>query len=233
MSTRRRRRNPNIVSIIAIAVVVVLLFVLVPKIGDWILEKFIYPTEPNADPTEPSSSVSAPTTPSTPDVQDIFAPVISGVRDLETYVGSTISYKTGVTVTDDLDAKPTLEIDNSQVDLSKPGVYNVTYTATDASGNATSITVKLTVKVRTANFVEPEVIYAKADAILSQFIRDDMTDREKAEAVYVWTRRGVHLSYGSKPAGFVHEEADWLQTAYQLLNTEVAKGDCYFFFAAQ
>ena len=231
MTTRRRRRKPNIVPIIAIAVFAVALFALVPVVGDWILEQFIYSTEP--DVTQPSASVSAPTSPSVPNVQDTQAPVITGVKDLETYVDSTISYKSGVTVTDDLDPKPTLDIDNSQVDMSKAGVYEVTYTATDASGNKSAVTIKLTVKVKPADFVEPEVIYAKADAILAQFIREDMTDREKAEAVYVWTRRSVHLTYGSAPKGFDHESADWLQTAYQLLNKDVAKGDCFFFFAVQ
>lgn len=164
---------------------------------------------------------------------DREAPVISGARDLEAYVGETISYKSGVTVADNADTKPDLEIDNSQVDLSKAGTYTVTYKATDAAGNTETVTVKVTVREKPENYVDPEVIYAKADAILAQFIRDDMTDREKVEAVYVWTRRGVHLTYGSKPSGFVHEDADWLQTAYALLNRDVAKGDCYFFFAVQ
>ena len=164
---------------------------------------------------------------------DKQAPVITGAKNLETYVGATVSYKKGVTVSDNLDTNPTLEIDNSKVDLSKAGTYAVTYKATDAAGNSASVTAKLTVKEKPKNFVAPEVIYAKADAILAEFIRDDMTDREKAEAVYVWTRRGVHMTYGSKPSGFVHEDADWLQTAYQLLSRDVAKGDCYFFFAVQ
>lgn len=166
-------------------------------------------------------------------VIDREAPVISGVKNLEAYVGDTVSYKSGITVTDNADAKPTLTVDNSQVDLSKAGTYSVTYKATDAAGNETTLTVKLTVREKPANFVDPEVIYAKADAILSQFIRDDMTDREKVEAVYVWTRRGVHLTYGSAPKGFDHESADWLQTAYEFLNKGVTKGDCFYFFAVQ
>lgn len=166
-------------------------------------------------------------------VVDKQAPVISGAKDLDIYVGDTVSYRKGITVTDNVDASVALQIDNSNVDLSKPGVYRVIYSATDAAGNTATVTVRLTVRAKADNFVDPEVIYAKADAILAQFIRPDMTDRQKAEAVYVWTRRSVHLTYGSKPAGFVHEEADWLQTAYQLLNRDVAKGDCYFFFAVQ
>ena len=232
---RRKRKNSNTPAVVAIVVLALVLFALVPVVGDWILDEFIYSDSQPSEST-PSASSSVPASSSTPAssvVNDKQPPVIVGAKNLEVYMGDAVSYKKGITVTDDLDSKPTLQIDNSQVDLTKVGTYNVTYTATDAAGNKTSVTVKLTVKAKPANFVDPEVIYAKADAILAQFIRSDMTDREKVEAVYVWTRRSVHLTYGSKPAGFVHEEADWLQTAYQLLNRDVAKGDCYFFFAVQ
>ena len=226
---RRKRRNPNIPYIVLILVLAVILVALLVAMED-ILGTV---TQPTSGESTPSSSTPGSSTPSSSVVTDLIAPQIVGAKDLEVYVGGTVSYKSGVSVTDDIDAKPALKIDNSKVDLNTPGIYEVTYTAIDASGNSTSVTVKLTVKAKPAGFVEPEVIYAKADAILAQFITDDMTDREKAEAVYVWTRRSVHLTYGSAPKGFVHEEADWLQTAYQLINRDVVKGDCYFFFAAQ
>ncbi len=232
---RRKRRNPNtpyIVAIVVLAVVLVALLLVGNRIIDGLNNSESQPSE-----STHSSGNSVPSSSSTPSSsadKDTQAPVITGTKDLETYVGDTISYKSGITVTDDLDPKPILNIDNSKVDLSKAGVYSVTYTATDAAGNSSApITVKLTVKEKPENFVDPEVIYAKADAILEKFIRDDMTDREKVEAVYVWTRRGVHMTYGSAPSGFDHENADWLQTAYQLLNRNVGKGDCYFFFAVQ
>lgn len=158
---------------------------------------------------------------------DSEAPVITGAKNLETYAGSTVSYKKGISVTDNVDEKPTLEIDNSKVDLSKPGVYDVIYKATDAAGNTSSVTVTLTVREKPDNFVDPEVIYARVDAILAKFIRDDMTDREKAEAIYVWSRRDTgHLTYGSAP----HRD-DYLQTANEFLDTR--KGDCFYFFAIQ
>lgn len=227
---RRKRRNPNIPYLVLILVLAAILVALLVAMDD-ILGGITQPTSGESTPASSSNPTSS--VPSSSVVTDTVAPQIVGAKDLEVYVGGTVSYKSGVSVTDDIDAKPALEIDNSKVDLAKPGVYEVTYKATDAAGNTDSVTVKLTVKAKPANFVEPEVIYAKADAILAQFITDDMTDREKAEAVYVWTRRSVHLTYGSKPAGFVHEEADWLQTAYQLINRDVPKGDCYFFFAVQ
>ena len=160
-------------------------------------------------------------------LQDSEAPVISGTKNLEAYVGSTVSYKKGITVTDNADANPTLEIDNSAVNLSKAGVYSITYKATDAAGNTTTVTVSLTVREKPDNYVDPEVIYARVDAILAKFITDDMTDREKAEAIYVWSRRDTgHLTYGSAP----HRD-DYLQTANEFLDTR--KGDCFYFFAIQ
>ena len=228
---RRKRKNSNMPLLVLIAVLAIILVVLLVTMDD------IIGTETQPSESSPSVGNSVPASSSTPSssaVKDTQAPVITGAKDLEVYVGDAVSYKSGVSVTDDMDAKPELKIDNSKVDLTKPGVYEVTYTATDAAGNTCApITVKLTVKVKPENFVDPEVIYAKADSILEKFIRDDMTDREKAEAVYVWTRRSVHLTYGSAPKGFDHESADWLQTAYQLLNKDVPKGDCFYFFAVQ
>ena len=228
---RRKRTNSNMPILVVIAVLAIVLVVLLVKMDD------IIGTETQPSESTPASSSSVPASSSVPTstaAPDKVAPVITGTKDIEVYVGDAVSYKSGVSVTDNVDAKPELIIDNSKVDLTKPGVYEVTYTATDAAGNTSApITVKLTVKAKPENFVAPEVIYAKADSILAQFITDDMTDREKAEAVYVWTRRSVHLTYGSAPKGFDHEKADWLQTAYQLLNKDVVKGDCFYFFAVQ
>lgn len=161
----------------------------------------------------------------TPDTQP---PEILGAKNLYSYVGDPISYKTGVTVRDNTDPKPKLEIDNSQVDITKAGTYDVVYRAMDAAGNSTAVTVTLTVREKPAGYVDPETVYAEIDAILAKFIKAGMTDREKAEAVYVWTRRGVHLQYGSGP----HID-DYIQQAYSFLHNQNLKGDCYSFHAIQ
>lgn len=226
---RRRRRNPNIPYIIVIVVLAVVLVALL-LVGKQIMDGL---NNPDSQPSQSTPSSGTPSSvPSSSAVNDQVAPVISGTKDLEVYADGTVSYKTGVTVTDNLDPKPTLDIDNSQVDMSTPGVYNVTYTATDAAGNKTSVTVKLTVKVKPANFVEPEVIYARVDALLAQFIRDDMTDREKAEAIYVWTRRGGHIGPGHFTySGSTSRHDDYLQAAYEFL--QLKKGDCFYFYSIQ
>ena len=155
---------------------------------------------------------------------DTQAPQISGVKDLIAYEGSTLAYRTGVTVTDDMDAEPTLEIDSTGVDLSAPGEYTVTYTATDHAGNAASVTAKVTVMEKGEDFVEPEVIYKRVDDILDKLITEDMTDREKVEVVYCWTR--LHFQYGKSS-----DKSDYLQIAYEFLQTH--KGDCASYFSLQ
>lgn len=155
-------------------------------------------------------------------LNDTQAPEIHGAKDLETYVEDTIAYRSGITVTDDQDTSPLLQIDSSGVDLSTPGLYHVTYTATDHVGNTTSKTVSIKVYPKKANHVDPEVIYAEADRILAQFITDDMTLREKAGAIYCWTKTNVQ--YSGKT-----DKDDWLQAAYKTMKT--LKGDCYAFFA--
>ena len=159
-------------------------------------------------------------------VKDTQAPTILGVQDIIAYAGGTVSYRSGITVSDDYDENVTLTLDSSGVDLSTVGTYKVIYSATDASGNTATKEATVTVMEKQPGYVEPEVIYARVDAILAQFITDDMTDREKVEAVYVWTHRGDHLIYGSAP-----DRTDWLQTAYEFLDRK--KGDCYWFYAIQ
>ena len=153
---------------------------------------------------------------------DTQAPVIEGAKNLETYVEDTIAYRNGITVSDDQDGSPELTIDNSAVDLSTPGVYDLIYTATDHAGNTSSQTVTVKVYPKKENHVEPEVIYEAADKLLAKFIRDDMTTREKAEAVYCWVQ--MHTQYASHS-----EKDDWLQAAYSFLMNR--RGDCYSYFA--
>jgi hypothetical protein len=155
-------------------------------------------------------------------VLDTEAPVIEGARNLETYVEDTIAYRSGITVLDDQDESPELKIDNSAVDLSTPGLYELTYTATDHAGNTSSQTVTVKVYPKKPNHVEPEIIYEKIDNLLAKFIREDMTTRQKVEAVYCWVQ--IHNQYANHS-----EKDDWLQAAYALLQTH--RGDCYSFYA--
>ena len=92
---------------------------------------------------------------------DNTAPVIQGVHNISLYLGSAVSYRKGVVVTDDKDPSPKLDIDSSQVDLSNPGTYPLVYTARDMTGNETRLEVTVTVAEKPAAFVDEETINTK------------------------------------------------------------------------
>lgn len=154
--------------------------------------------------------------------RDTTAPVISGVRDITLYTGDTVAYRSGITVSDDRDASPTLEVDSSQVDLTRPGSYVVTYTATDAAGNRTSATATVTVLPKQEGFVDAQAIYEAVDAELAGILTEDMTDLQKVVAIYDWAKSSLH--YGGHT-----DRSDYRQAAYEMLTT--GRGDCYGYFA--
>lgn len=79
-------------------------------------------------------------------LEDTAPPVISGVQNYTITIDETLDFAAGVTVTDDHDSAPALDIDSSQVDFAAAGTYTVTYTATDKAGNSSQATCTVTVK---------------------------------------------------------------------------------------
>lgn len=153
---------------------------------------------------------------------DTEAPVITGVTDKQIEVGASISYKKDVTVTDNVDPEPELTIDNSQVDLNKPGQYPVTYTATDFAGNTTSVTVKVIVTEKNTSTITDEQVYYYARPILEEITDDSMTDMEVAFAIYNWV--GYNLDYVNDS-----DKSSWQVGAYDALSS--FRGDCFNYFA--
>lgn len=153
---------------------------------------------------------------------DNTAPTIFGVRNISLYAGSTVSYRSGIKLEDDTDASPTLSIDSSNVDLSQPGTYEVTYTATDAAGNVSSVTATVTVAKKNSSYVSEDVIYAAVDEILAKIITEGMTGEEKLKAVYDYI--DSHYYYTSYA-----DKTDVMQAAYKLIIRRA--GNCYSFYA--
>lgn len=150
--------------------------------------------------------------------EDTEAPVIEGVEELTTTQGGTISYKSGVTVTDNLDEEPTLTIDTSQVDLNTVGDYEVTYTATDSAGNSSSVTTTVHVETPTIDTATEDTVAALADELLEDLIDDDMSQYEIIYAIYWWCHD--HIAYKD-----MDEHDDWVRGAYMgLVNRQ---GDCF------
>ncbi len=154
---------------------------------------------------------------------DSEPPVITGAKDSSIIVGESVSYRLGITVTDNEDENPTLTIDNSKVNLDEPGEYEVVYTATDAAGNSSSVTVTLTVKEKPSNYVDEETVMQIAREILSVITNESMSQMEVAFAIYRWTNLNI---------GYVNDsdKSSWVQGAYQAFTER--SGDCYNYFAA-
>ena len=153
--------------------------------------------------------------------EDNQAPVILGAGDLTVHVGETAAYFRGVTVQDDRDASPTLEVDNTRVDLSSPGVYPLYYTARNASGKETRLEVSVTVLPRETE--EDGTIDLAVEEILTGILTPDMTQRQQVEAIYTWAKE--HIRYAGHTS-----RVDYRQAGYEAITS--GEGDCYGYFAA-
>ena len=155
-------------------------------------------------------------------IYDTEPPVIHGVGELTMTAGGSISYKKGVTVTDDFDQDVKLDVDTSAVDTSKPGDYTVIYTAVDNAGNRASVSAVLHVQPVTVDTVTEEIIYAEADKILAAILTDSMSQYDQAKAIYDWCHSKIAYSDGTP-------KTDWVQGAYRGIVDR--KGDCYVYAA--
>ncbi len=220
---RRKRKQRQgligIITVLSVALVALLAVMLILPQED---------TKPNEE-TVPQPQLEVPVTPPTqateestvPTVLDIVAPVLTGAEDILIYQGDAVQYMKNIVATDDMDENPTLTVDRSTVDLNTPGVYDVTYTATDSAGNATSVTVKLTVMEKGENFVSLEVIYAEVDALLDEILTEEMTDHQKVVAIYDWIV--ANCKY------IAHSDKDnWIQAGYRMMTEK--RGDCFNYF---
>ena len=218
--TKRRRKGKEQFMVNATAYLVAAALLVGVAALAWLGMKYIWNGMRNVldhiSPADPVIST-VDTTPA-----DRTSPVLAGIHDITIYQGDTISYMSGITATDDIDANPSITVDNSAVDLSRPGEYTVIYTATDTSGNSSQEKATVTVMEKQEGFVDLDTIYAAADAKLEEIIRDNATMKQQVYDVYAWAR--IYLSYGGHS-----DRTDWLQTAYVML-TE-GKGDCYGYWA--
>ncbi len=156
-------------------------------------------------------------------ILDDQPPVILGVqKEITVYQGDTVSYRAGVTVTDNTDENPELSIDSSQVDLSTPGEYTVVYIATDQYNNLAVEESKITVLEKKDNYVDLETIHAAVQEQLSTIVNDSMSNEQKVRAIYAWMRK--YCSYINNS-----NKDDYYQAGYAMLKTRAS--DCFGFFA--
>ncbi len=163
----------------------------------------------------------------TVDVDEV-PPVIEAIAYREIFAGDTISYREGLSVSDDRGGEVSVSIDSSGVNLKVPGTYQVIYTATDESGNTSTFTA--TIVVRDPSELEtPEGKYSEAAMhkkfreLLPKVIDSSMNDIEKLYAI--WTYVSEHISYVS------HSDKDsYVREAIRGLDE--GTGDCFTYYAA-
>jgi hypothetical protein len=151
--------------------------------------------------------------------EDSEAPQIKGLKDRTVYIGDSISYKKGVTVTDNIDKEVKLQINSSNVNLKREGTYEVIYSASDTAGNKVTKQIRITVK---KPLVTHEKLDAAVEAVLYKILAADMTKEDKAWEIYQWIRS--HIGYRGNS-----DKSDWAAEAY--CGIKNAKGDCFTFYA--
>ncbi len=155
-------------------------------------------------------------------IEDTTPPVIEGVMTLDVFLGDAIAYKSGITVTDDYDDDVELTVDTSQVDMDTPGTYEITYTATDSSGNSTSETTYITINEKPENNVDEEVVLGMAQEVLDEITTEGMTKKQTAKAIYDWCSANLRYIGTS-------EKDSWTNGAYVGFTTK--EGDCFTYFS--
>lgn len=152
---------------------------------------------------------------------DTEAPVISGVEDLTVPVGGSISYKKGITVTDNIDEEVELTVDASAVDLEKAGDYEVVYKAVDMAGNETTAAAVVHVEPVSVDNITEDLVNAEADKILASLFSDQsLSEYDKAKKIYNWCHERIAYFDGTP-------KTNWVQGAYRGLVER--KGDCYVY----
>lgn len=150
---------------------------------------------------------------------DTEPPVFSGIKDITLYEGDTISYRKGISVSDNRDTDLTYQIDSSNVKLNKVGTYKVYYIAEDSAGNKTTEVARIIVE---PFIVTDEMLYSKVDPILAKITKDGMTQREIAYEIYKWIK--AHVGYTG-----TSDKSDWMKEAYRGITNGL--GDCFTYYA--
>ena len=152
-------------------------------------------------------------------IADTTFPEFSSMEELKVNLGQTVSYRKGITATDDRDGQISYTVDSSGVNLEKEGTYIITYAATDSSGNTTTAERKLHVSATLV--INQELVEEKAKELLAKILKEDMTAHEKIYTIFYYVRRNV--AYSTAP------NKDIYSAAYHAMVKR--KGDCYNYFA--
>lgn len=139
-------------------------------------------------------------------IKDEEKPTLIGLHTITTTKDKKINYLSGIKAKDNRDPEPKIEVDSSQVDLSKIGTYEVKYKVTDRSGNQNVYTQKVIVKKEQEVFTKGQsgnkVVYLTFDdgpsANTAKIL--DVLDKYNAKATFFVTGNGQKYNYLIKKA---------------------------------
>lgn len=152
--------------------------------------------------------------------KDEEAPVIEVDSVLNVNKGDTLLYKQLIRVHDNRDGEMNnYEIDNSQVNLTRVGVYTVTISATDENKNTAKKTIKVKVNLKDKSEAKSEA-KKYAQEINNKIIKSSMSKQEKIKAVYDYVKG--YYKYEAVHEGTID---DFYLDALNGFTTQ--KGDCY------
>ena len=182
-------------------------------------------TESTSIPEEEATTVTETTEPATENTEttesDTEAPVISGVKEITAYLGDNISYKKGVSVTDNIDEEVQLTIDKSAVNTNAIGDYPIIYSAVDSAGNTASETTVLHIIEKP--IIDENTVAPLADALIARLTTPEMSNWDKAYVLWEWCRTNIMYSYSAGDRSSI-----WAG-AYEGLHDQA--GDCYTYYA--
>lgn len=147
---------------------------------------------------------------------DTEPPVISGVVNQTVHLGDSVSYRNGVSAYDNVDGRVEVLIDSSAVNVHRVGSYSVVYSASDSSGNTTTVIAVITVVGLTY-----DTVYELADQVLASIITPDMDPALKVQKIWRWTHDNITYA-GTR-------ETETLDGAYSGLRTR--RGNCFIYYA--
>lgn len=153
---------------------------------------------------------------------DQTPPRIAGDPVIRTVRGESVAYKAHISVIDDYDPEPVIEIDNSAVNLEVEGSYPLWYSATDCCGNKSTFQSEVIVSAPSAETVSDEEVNALVDQILTEITTEDMQPIDKVWAIYEYVR---HIPYNGRDYSY-----NYKYEGYKLLRDQ--KGECYGSYSA-
>ena len=177
-----------------------------------------------------------------PAAQDKKAPVITGPKDGKAlaYLGEAIAYRSFVSVTDNSE-NYTLTVDDSGVNKTKEGTYQVRYTATDAAGNKAQYTLTLIIKRGEYSMNQLMKLVEQKAATLG--ITKSMPKTEQVKQIYRFVndptsgKNDANIFFSdesntpSQQLSRENWELDWVEEACRTLSMSRMEGDCYTYYA--